>query len=112
LDTQRSPEDNPAVTQALKLLHSTFDRNIYLDELAETVGLSKFYLLRLIKLKTGQTTRQLHLKVRVQHARKLLLQGHSVNDAAKKCGFVDSSHLTRHYKRIVGETPGETKPVD
>ncbi len=35
----------------------------------------------------------------------MLLAGVPPSDVAAHCGFVDQSHMTRHFKRIVGVTP-------
>ncbi|ESU46140.1 AraC family transcriptional regulator [Streptomyces sp. HCCB10043] len=43
---------------------------------------------------------------RVDLARRLLLEGVSPGEAAGAVGFHDQSHLTRHFKRIAGTTPG------
>ncbi|WP_433398224.1 AraC family transcriptional regulator [Streptomyces sp. CA-146814] len=43
---------------------------------------------------------------RVDRARRLLLDGMPAGEAAAAVGFHDQSHLTRHFKRIAGTTPG------
>jgi len=43
---------------------------------------------------------------RVDYARRLLLQGHSPANAAVQAGFYDQAHLTRHFRRVLGTTPG------
>ena len=45
--------------------------------------------------------------IRVLRARDLLRQGCPIAQAAVNVGFVDQSHLHRHFKRIVGVTPGQ-----
>lgn len=43
---------------------------------------------------------------RVDRARRLLLAGRAPADVAGATGFYDQAHLTRHFKRLVGVTPG------
>ncbi len=43
---------------------------------------------------------------RVDLARRLLLDGMRAPDAATAAGFYDQSHLSRHFKRVVGTSPG------
>ena len=43
---------------------------------------------------------------RVDRARRLLLDGRSASEAAVEAGFHDQAHLTRHFKRVLGTTPG------
>ena len=48
------------------------------------------------------------IQLRVNSARSLLSAGsgeHSLAELASAVGFADQSHLTRHFKRIVGVTP-------
>jgi transcriptional regulator GlxA family with amidase domain len=44
--------------------------------------------------------------VRVRLAKTLLAQGLPIAQAAVEAGFVDQAHLTKHFKRIFGVTPG------
>jgi AraC-like DNA-binding protein len=43
---------------------------------------------------------------RIEIARLQLLDGWPVADVAVRVGFYDQSHFTRHFKRLVGTTPG------
>jgi transcriptional regulator GlxA family with amidase domain len=42
----------------------------------------------------------------VRHAKSLLRAGLPIALVAAEAGFYDQAHLTRHFKRIVGLTPG------
>jgi AraC-like DNA-binding protein len=43
---------------------------------------------------------------RVDLARRLLLDGMPPSLAAAEAGFYDQAHLTRHFKRALGTSPG------
>ena len=43
---------------------------------------------------------------RIEAARRRLLEGEPVARVAANVGFSDQAHLTRHFKRHVGTTPG------
>ena len=47
------------------------------------------------------------MQTRVRKAKALLGQGRSLVDAAYETGFVDQSHLSKHFKRTFGFTPGQ-----
>jgi AraC-like DNA-binding protein len=79
--------------------------DIDLDSLAQRAGLSRFQALRAFKRRYGLPPHAYQLCVRVSRARQLLLEGASPADVAAHCGFVDQSHLSRHFKRLVGVTP-------
>jgi AraC-like DNA-binding protein len=50
---------------------------------------------------------QFQTLVRVSRAKALLREGWSIPQAASQVGFFDQSHFNRHFKRIIGVTPGQ-----
>lgn len=97
--------EHKAVKQVREYIESFFTRNISLKELSELTNLSSFYLSRLFKQELGLSIHSYLLQVRVNQAKKILSGGYSASYAATQTGFVDNSHLTRHFKRLVGVTP-------
>lgn len=68
--------------------------------------MSPNYFSRLFKETTGITPHQYVIRCRVEEAQDLLRQGKlSIAEIATQVGFVDQSHLNRHFKRLVGVTP-------
>jgi AraC-like DNA-binding protein len=84
--------------------------DVDLASLAKHAGLSRFQALRAFKRRYGLPPHAYQLCVRVTLARKLLLEGAPPADVAVQCGFVDQSHLIRHFKRVVGVTPMQYAP--
>ncbi len=78
-----------------------------LETLAREVGLSRFQTLRLFQRYYGVTPRAFHLHFRLALARRSLKAGASLAEVAASCGFVDQSHFTRQFKRLLGVTPGQ-----
>lgn len=82
--------------------------NLSLTTLAREAGLSPFHFVRVFKQTTGQTPHRYLLERRLERARELLLQrSRSLAEVAIATGFCDQSHLTLHFKRAFGLTPGE-----
>ena len=79
--------------------------NVSLKELANVVGLNPFYLLRSFRKEMGLPPHEFLTQVRVTRAMKLLSGGLPIVDVALETGFVDQSHLSNRFKRIVGVTP-------
>jgi AraC-like DNA-binding protein len=52
------------------------------------------------------TPHDYQIQIRVRRARTLLLAGCPIAQAAAEAGFYDQAHLTRHFKRITGISPG------
>ena len=79
---------------------------VSLAGLAELCGLSRFQFLRSFAQTTGLTPHAYMLQRRVDLARRLIGKGVPLAEAAAESGFFDQSHMTRHFVRILGVTPG------
>jgi AraC-like DNA-binding protein len=84
---------------------SHYNENLSLKELADLVGLNPFYLVRAFRKEMGLPPHEFLTQVRVARAMKLLSRGLPIVDVALETGFVDQSHLSNRFKRIVGVTP-------
>jgi AraC-like DNA-binding protein len=78
-----------------------------LADLTDETGLNRFQVLRAFKRQFGLAPHRYQLRVRLGLAQKALRAGGLPADVAADLGFVDQSHLTRHFKRFVGMTPAE-----
>ena len=64
---------------------------------------------------TGLAHKTMQQIERAQRALALLQQGMPVLDTAYETGYFDQAHMTRSFKRFIGQTPGhilKTKPGD
>lgn len=84
--------------------------NVLLDQLAALVNLSPFHLLRMFRNEVGLPPHAYLTQARVRHAQQLIATGTPIGLAAADAGFTDQSHLTKHFKRFVGVTPGQYAP--
>lgn len=100
-----------AADRARACLHDTNARPVDLRTLAAQVGLSRFQALRAFKRHYGMPPHAYQLRVRVGLAQRSLRAGSQPAQVAAECGFVDQSHLTRHFKRVVGVTPAQYQRV-
>ncbi|MEV6212961.1 helix-turn-helix transcriptional regulator, partial [Kitasatospora sp. NPDC051914] len=64
------------------------------------------HLVRAFSAAFGIAPHQYVMSRRVDLARRLLLGGRPPGEVATADGFYDQSHLTRHFKRVLGTTPG------
>jgi AraC-like DNA-binding protein len=101
-----TPRDDAAVRRACDYLAEHLERNIGLEELATVAGIGKFRLVRLVRERTGLPPHALQIAQRVRRARRLLEAGETIAATAAATGFVDQSHLHRHFQRTLGLTPG------
>lgn len=99
-------EAHPAVSRARAILDEAHEESIAVSELASAVRLHERYLISLFKTATGIPPHQYLLARRLEHARCMLGAEQSLSAVAAAAGFTDQSHLTRHFKRTFGVTPG------
>ena len=96
-----------AVELVRHYLETHYGENPSLDELARLAGLSPFHLLRVFRRALQLPPHAYLTGVRIARAKALLAAGWPVARVATETGFVDQSHLTRQFKRLVGVTPGQ-----
>jgi len=95
-----------AVRRARAFLHDALADKITLDQLAAHSALDKFHLVRAFRAEIGLPPYEYLTHLRVARARELLRHGALAVEAAQSVGFCDESQLHRHFRRIVGITPG------
>jgi|SRR5215469_388699 len=104
--------DKRVVTATEMLNHSAVSGNVDFMQIARAVNLSASRLRHLFTIKAGISPLHYVKVVRLQHARRLMLQSFlTVKEVMGKSGFTDISHFVRDYKRFFGETPSETRQV-
>jgi AraC family transcriptional regulator len=83
-----------------------------LEQMAAVARLSVYHFARQFKGATGLPPHQFVIARRVERARQLLQGGGdlSLAEVAACAGFSDQSQLSRHFKRLIGVTPGQFRP--
>ncbi|MDO8543694.1 MAG: AraC family transcriptional regulator [Opitutaceae bacterium] len=94
-----------ALRRARDYLHEHYAEKIALQNVADIAGLSQFHFLRAFSREFGLPPHAYQNSLRVEKTRLLLKAGVPVQ--AIEAGFADQSHLIRHFKRMIGVTPGE-----
>lgn len=95
-----------AVRRARDYLHDTFDGKVTLDALAAHAELDKYHLVRAFRREVGLPPYEYLTHLRVARASALLARGVPPCEVAQAVGLYDESQLSRHFRRIVGTTPG------
>jgi AraC family transcriptional regulator len=94
------------LARAVEYIQDQLDADLTVSGIAQAVGMSPDHFTRLFKKSTGQTPYEYVVETRVRKAKKLLTTGKfTISEAAHHVGFVDQSHLTRHFKRVFGLPP-------
>lgn len=108
LRRNRSREVFPAhqVHRAVELINDDPTAHHTLDGLAKVAGLSRFQTVRAFERRIGLTPFAYIRQRRLDLARRMILRGVPLADAARGAGFSDQSHLTRTFKSAYAITPG------
>ena len=96
-----------AVQRVKAMMADDPQARLSIDDLAATAGLSPYHFIRVFRQTVGLTPHAYLVQLRVETAKRLLGRGQSVVAAALAAGFADQSHLTRHFRRLLGITPGQ-----
>jgi AraC-like DNA-binding protein len=97
------------IEHAVRLLEQRCRENVSIEEVAQAAGLSRHQFFREFRAAMGVSPHAFLVQCRLRHARRLLAvgAGHpSLANVAAEAGFSDQTHLTRHFRRAFGQTPG------
>ena len=76
------------------------------EELAAVARLSTSHFNVAFRNSVGESPHEYVVRRRVERAQGLMLStDKSLSDIAAECGLADQPHLTRLFRRIVGESP-------
>lgn len=105
---RRPPAGDTGIAhRLLEILDERFVEGVTLQEASKLLSAHPTHLVRVFSRQFRMGPHQYLTGRRVDLARRLLLQGTSPRTAAAAAGFYDQSHLTRHFKRLLGTSPGQ-----
>jgi AraC family transcriptional regulator len=79
-----------------------------LEIIAKVAGINLYHFAKAFKQSTGETPHQYVLRRRIEQAKQLLRNSRSsVLEASARSGFVDQSHFSKVFRRVVGIAPSE-----
>lgn len=95
------------VKAMLKLLDHRFEKPLHLDSLCDELYVDKYYMSHLFKAATGFTMMEYLQSKRIQHAKKLLLEGLQASQVAQLSGFEDYSNFYKTFKKLMNCAPSQ-----
>src|SRR6266478_6783933 len=94
------------LVRAVEYIQDQLDADLTVSGIAQAVYISPYHFAKLFKESTGQSPYQYVVEARVRKAKELLTTSKfTISEVAYDVGFVDQSHLTRHFKRVFGLPP-------
>lgn len=106
LAAEEEPSYPLCIAQSIAFMQEHYREPVSVDDIAASAALSKYHFSRLFREKTGVSPHEYLSSLRLQHARKLILETSlSVEDIASRCGFSTASHFIRAFKKEMEFTP-------
>ena len=84
---------------------------VSIGSLESAHGVDRFTIMRAFRKHFGVSPKSYQIHRRVAHAQFHIAQGMDLIDAALAAGFSDQSHMTRHFVRATGLTPGQWRKL-
>jgi AraC family transcriptional regulator len=105
-----APARGGLAPRRLRLVQEYIEANlsgeITLADLAAIAGVSNTHFCRAFHKSTGIASHQYVIRRRVERAKALLAEGElPIAQIALAAGFGNQSHMTTHFRRVVGTTP-------
>jgi AraC family transcriptional regulator len=93
--------------RTLDYIEANLAAKVGLEEMANVVTLSKSHFSRAFKCSLGSSPMAFVVARRIERAKLMMTSTRErLTDIALACGFSDQSHLNRHFRRVVGTSPG------
>ncbi|MDF2842776.1 MAG: two component AraC family transcriptional regulator [Herbinix sp.] len=99
----------------LKYMNKNFNQQIKLKDLSQMFYVNKNYACFLFKRYTGMTYSEYLNKIRMEHAKKLLVTtSYTIAEVSEKAGYVDYFYFCKLFKKTYGATPTQyrQKPIE
>lgn len=99
------------VEQLVNYLEDHYNEKVSLDQIAENMYLSPFYISKIFKSETGDTPIRHLINIRLEKAKELLEKGYggSIQEIAAMVGYDDAYHFSKLFKKHYGITPSQAK---
>lgn len=104
---------DPQLDRALEHIRTHYSDRISVEDLASTAGMSRRSFERRFHEALGCSLMTYLRRVRVNAAcRALIRSTRSLSEISATCGYSDQSHMTREFRKLVGQTPREYRLRD
>jgi AraC family transcriptional regulator len=107
-----SSSHTPAwLEEVQSILAMRFAEKLSLAELAAEVNVHPVHLSRAFRKRYGTTVGEHVRALRLESARRRVLEGTPLADVAAEAGFADQSHFTKAFTRAYGVAPAEYRRI-
>jgi two-component system response regulator YesN len=111
LDLRKDRSRQP-IDQVVSYLEEHFHEGISLEQMSKMVGFNPSYFSTLFKKEMGQNFLEYLTTLRIDHARQALSdQSKSIVAVAEECGYGDTKHFSKQFKKQTGLTPAKYRKL-
>lgn len=104
----RNQEPDGIITRAQEYIRQNFRRDLALEEVAQTAGISPYYFSKLFKEEAGINFTEYLTEIRIDTAKRLLSDRElSIKQVCVDAGYANPNYFSRIFKKWVGITPTE-----
>jgi AraC-like DNA-binding protein len=107
----KNQQEHRIIQQLKDYLYEHYRDPVSLENLSTLTNLNRSYLVRIFRHAVGIPPYTYLNQIRVEKAKQFLKQGMPIAEIAIAVGMSDQSHLNRHFKRIVGVSPGQYRQM-
>lgn len=108
-----SIQSNQIISSALHKVKHHYFEDITLDQVAEELNVSVFYLSKLFRKHMGINFTEYLTQLRIDHAKRLLAEGNrSIKEVAYAVGFNSQSYFSKIFKKYTGLAPSEYTNIE
>lgn len=94
------------VRRAIAILEQHLGQPVSVDELAERLAISRRSLERKFQQTLGVTPQHFARDLRLRYGLWLLhYSRHTITEIGERCGFADTAHFSRHFRKAFNMTP-------
>lgn len=97
-------KEDTFMKKAKEMIHCSLGTVLSLDEICKELNMSKFQFIRIFNANMGISPYQYFLNCKVERAKELIEKNSDIYSAVAECGYVDLTHLNKHFKSIYGTT--------
>jgi len=101
-------DDAPIIARIKAVIEENIGSDFSICELAEKVGISRYYMAHIFKNHTGTTVSDYKNELRLSKAKKLLISSdEKISDIALDCGYSTSSYFSKKFTESEGISPAD-----
>lgn len=108
LSSRKQEKTASTVEKAKEYINQNFSSELSLEEMAQKVGISPYYLSKLFKEAEGVNYIDYVTGLRIEYAKECLMQSEkSIKEICHEAGYSDPNYFSRIFKKWAGVTPTE-----